>query len=91
MSESDSSNLESENDQDNWKLVPPKQFLTIVLHELRTPITIIKGHVDLLSNEKQKEYHPEAIRAISSSIERMEKLYEDMMVYTRELVQKSDT
>jgi len=87
MDEIDSSNLESEND---WKSAPPKEFLNIVLHELRTPMTLISGYVEILSNEKQKELHPEAIRVISDSIQKMEKLCEDIASYTRELMRKSD-
>jgi two-component system, OmpR family, phosphate regulon sensor histidine kinase PhoR len=83
MNDSDSSNLESEND---WKLATPKEFLNIVLHELRTPMTIISGYVEILSNEKQKEHHPEAIKVISDSIQKMEKVCEDIATYTRELM-----
>jgi len=83
MNDSDSSNLESEND---WKLATPKEFLNIALHELRTPMTIISGYVEILSNEKQKEHHPEAIKVISDSIQKMEKVCEDIATYTRELM-----
>jgi signal transduction histidine kinase len=67
----------------------PKEFLATMLHELRTPMMLIKGYVGILSNEKAKEHHPKAIEAISYSIDRMEKLWEDMAAYMRKLMQKS--
>lgn len=88
MSEPDSLNLESENDSEDGKPSTPKEFINTMLHEFRTPITVIKGYVEILSNETQKEHHPDAIKAISTSIGRMEKLYEDMMGYARELTQE---
>ena len=91
MNEANSSNPGWENDSGDWKPSTPKEFINTMLHEFRTPITVIKGYVEVLSNEKQREHHPEAIKAISASIERMEKLYEDMMAYARELMEKSNT
>jgi signal transduction histidine kinase len=91
MSKADSLNLESENDSEDGKPSTPKEFINMMLHEFRTPIAVIKGYVEILSNETQKEHHPEAIKAISTSIERIEKLYEDMMDYAQELTQKLDS
>ena len=91
MNEANSSNRELENGSGDWKPSTPKEFIAGMLHELRTPMTVIKGYVQILSNETQKEHHPEAIKAISAPIERMEKLYEEMTAYARELIQKSDT
>jgi signal transduction histidine kinase len=90
MNEVDSSNLESENSSYGWKPSTPKELLNTMLSEFRTPMMVIKGYVVFLSNEQHKELHPEAIRAISSSIERMEKLWEDMAAYTRELMDNAE-
>jgi len=86
MNGTDTPDSQINDNSDDWKSVTPKEFLATMLHELRTPMTIISGYVKILSNEKQKEHHPEALKAISASIEKMEKLYEDMMAYGRKLV-----
>jgi signal transduction histidine kinase len=68
----------------------PKEFLNTILHELRTPMTVIKGYVKILSKEEGQKYLPEALEAISSSVERINTLYEDMATYTRELMKNPD-
>jgi signal transduction histidine kinase len=79
-----SSNLE-------WKSMTQKDLLSIVLHELRTPMMVIKGYVEVLSKEDGKEYLPEAIQAISSSVERINTVCEGIAAYTQELIQNQDT
>ena len=90
MNDVDPSNFESEKNSYSWKPSTPKELISTMLAEFRTPMMIIKGYVILLSNEQHKEHHPEAIRAISSSIERMEKLWDEIAGYARKLTDNSD-
>lgn len=88
MDGNDSSNSESENKRDDWKSWTPEVFLATILHELRTPMMIIKGYTHILADENAKDHHLEAIGAISHAIERMELLWQDMADYAR-LIRKT--
>ena len=90
MNEPDPRKSESEHNPDNWKSWPPEIFISAMLQELRDPLQVIKGYMGILSNEAAKEYHPKAIKSINFSIERIEKLYEDVSTYLCELRRKSD-
>jgi signal transduction histidine kinase len=89
MNETDAPNSESEHNSDDWKSWPPKDFLSNMLHELRTPLMMIKGYVAILSNEEAKEHHPQALESINFSVGRIEQLYEDIAIYLGELMRKS--
>ncbi len=81
MNESDSTNNEDKKSEE-WISWPPEKMLSIFLHEFRTPLMIIKGYVDILSNEERQEQHPEALKSISNAVKRLEDLWEDMRDYS---------
>jgi len=89
MDETDSSNPESNNKSDEWKSWTPKEFLATTLHELRTPIILIKDWIEILSNEETKELHPKAIEDISQAARRLEDVMDGMTDYLRELMKES--
>jgi signal transduction histidine kinase len=78
MNETDSQNNEK---SDEWKSWPPEFFLSVLLHETRTPLMIIKGYVEILSNEETKQHHPEALESISRAVGRLEDLWKDTRDY----------
>jgi signal transduction histidine kinase len=80
MNESDSSNNEYKK-SDEWKSWSPEFFLSVLLHETRTPLMIIKGYVEILSNEETKEQHPQALKSISRAVGTLEDLWEDTRDY----------
>ncbi len=89
MNKTDPSNSASENNWGDWKSWTPEYFLSVLLYELRTPLTVIKGYVEILSNEKEKEHHSQALESISKTVVRMEKLQENIAEYLRDLKTKS--
>ncbi|TKX67828.1 ATP-binding protein [Halorubrum sp. SP9] len=56
------------------------EFVSVVSHDLRNPITAARGRVDLLAEESDSE-HVEPIRR---SLSRMETLIEDLLALARE-------
>ncbi len=58
-----------------------KDFLTDVGHELRTPITVIRGHVETLgASPRERE---EAIAVIQDELERMNRYVDDLLLLTK--------
>ena len=81
MNEIDPQDIASNRDSEEWKSWPPELFLTILLPELRAPILAIKGYAEILSDEKRKEHHPQALERISKNIESLQKLCEGIAEY----------
>ena len=53
--------IENNEDQNDWKSQPPEEMLSRYLHEIRNPLSLMKGWVGILSNEEAKELHPKAL------------------------------
>ena len=62
-----------------------KQFVSDASHELRTPISVIKGYVDLLDRwgKEKEEVRDEAIEAIKNETINMEQLMENLLILAR--------
>jgi heavy metal sensor kinase len=62
-----------------------KQFVSDASHELRTPISVIKGYVDLLDRwgKEKPEVRDEAIQAIKNETENMKHLIENLLLLAR--------
>jgi signal transduction histidine kinase len=88
MKESDSSDIEGNYKPYDWKSQPPEDVLSDYLHEIRTPLSIIRGYVGILSNDAFKEKHPLALESISKCAERIEELNEHLIDYMGELRRK---
>jgi signal transduction histidine kinase len=58
-----------------------RQFLDDVAHELRTPITIVQGHVDLLGDDPDER--AEAIAVINDELDRMNRYVNDLLVLAK--------
>ena len=91
MNEIDPQDIASKSYSEEWKSWSPEFFLTILLPELRTPILAIKGYAEILSDEKRKEHHPQALDRISKNLESLEKLCEAIAEYRNELQSRHST
>ncbi|ADL13415.1 sensor histidine kinase [Acetohalobium arabaticum] len=62
-----------------------KQFVSDASHELRTPISVIQGYIDLLDRwgKEDKEVLEEAIEAIQAETTSMKKLLEQLLFLAR--------
>jgi signal transduction histidine kinase len=57
-----------------------KRFLTDISHDLRTPLTAIRGNVDLLRRMKDAPADRQSLDAIQSETERMSRLVGDLLM-----------
>ncbi|MBD2099774.1 cell wall metabolism sensor histidine kinase WalK [Leptolyngbya sp. FACHB-261] len=57
-----------------------KEFLKDASHELRTPITVIQGHLEMLKYQPQKE---ETIALVMDELERMSRLVNDLLLLAK--------
>lgn len=71
--------------QSQEQLAREKQFIADASHELRTPITAIKGNVDLIKKhgEQNPEIIPEAMYYITQQTERMKSMIEELLELSR--------
>jgi signal transduction histidine kinase len=81
---------DSENSSEAWKLLTPKEFISVMLHELRNPVMVIKGYAALLANEEAREHHPKALDAVLRNAETLERLLKEMSNYYGYIKGKSD-
>ena len=58
-----------------------KDFLTDVGHELRTPITVIRGHLETLSDSPRER--EEAIVVIQDELDRMSRYVDDLLLLAK--------
>ena len=72
---------DSSHPSDDWNSSSPEEFLAIMRHELRNPIAVMKGWVEILSNESTRDHHPKAIEIISQKIDVIEKLHQRLGEY----------
>jgi signal transduction histidine kinase len=81
---------DSENGSEAWKLLTPQEFISVMLHELRNPVMVIKGYAALLSKEEAREHHPKALDAVLRNAETLEHLLKEMSKYYGYIQGKSD-
>ncbi|MFB6085986.1 MAG: PAS domain S-box protein [Halodesulfurarchaeum sp.] len=67
---------ERELERENERL---EQFASIVSHDLRSPLTVARGHLDLLGDEHDRSHVEKIVRAI----DRMEAIIDDVLTLTR--------
>ncbi|MFP4020715.1 MAG: sensor histidine kinase [Halanaerobium sp.] len=62
-----------------------KQFVSDASHELRTPISVIKGYVDLLDRwgKEKEDVRDEAVEAIKKETANMKQLMENLLLLAR--------
>jgi signal transduction histidine kinase len=58
-----------------------RQFLDDVAHELRTPITIVQGHLDLLGDDPAER--DETVAIVTDELERMNRYVNDLLLLAK--------
>ncbi len=59
-----------------------RNFINDAGHELRTPITIIRGHLELMGNDDPEEIH-ETVALVLDELDRMSRFVEDLILLTK--------
>ncbi len=59
------------------------QFLSLVSHELRSPITVVKGNVSLIKKIKSEQELNDTINIVDRSLNRLNRLVDDILEVTR--------
>lgn len=57
-----------------------KHFIADASHDLRTPLTVLRGNLDLLKRDLGEEDRREALRAMESETHRMSKTVDDLLL-----------
>lgn len=60
-----------------------KEFVSNVSHELKTPITIIKGYAEALMDDMDPEMHDKCVNVIYTETNRMARLVRDLLQLSR--------
>jgi two-component system, OmpR family, sensor kinase len=60
-----------------------RQFLDDASHELRAPLTVIRGHIEQLEFEPDPEERIAAITLVTGEIERMSRIVEDLLLLAK--------
>ena len=56
-------------------------FLRMVGHELRTPITIVRGHLELMGDDPEERR--ETVALVTDELDRMSRMVNDLLVLAR--------
>ncbi|WP_404391908.1 sensor histidine kinase [Humibacillus xanthopallidus] len=60
-----------------------RRFLDEASHELRAPLTVIRGHLELLDLEDDEQERAETTKLITNEIDRMNRMVEDLLTLAR--------
>jgi two-component system, OmpR family, sensor kinase len=60
-----------------------RRFLDDASHELRSPMTVIRGHVQLLELETDPDERDAMVKIITEEIDRMNRMVEDLLLLAR--------
>jgi signal transduction histidine kinase len=60
-----------------------RRFLDDASHELRSPMTVIRGHVQLLELETDPDERAAMVKIITDEIDRMNRIVEDLLLLAR--------
>ena len=56
----------------------PRQFVDDASHELRTPITIVRGHLELMGDDPAER--AAVVRLVTHELDRMSRIVEDLLL-----------
>jgi len=59
-----------------------KRFIADASHDLRSPLTVIRGNVDMLKRNLPEAERAESLRAIESETKRMSRIVDDLLLLT---------
>ncbi|WP_081416466.1 sensor histidine kinase [Arthrobacter castelli] len=60
-----------------------RQFLDDTSHELRSPLTVIRGHIELIELDETAEDRAETVALVTDEIDRMDKIVSDLFLLAR--------
>jgi signal transduction histidine kinase len=60
-----------------------REFVRDAGHELRTPITVIRGHLELLAMEEDPRERTETIAIVTDELDRMSRFVDDLLLLAR--------
>ncbi|HZI45041.1 MAG TPA: HAMP domain-containing sensor histidine kinase [Ilumatobacter sp.] len=60
-----------------------RRFLDDASHELRSPMTVIRGHVELLEHETDPHERDAMVKIVTEEIDRMNRIVEDLLLLAR--------
>ncbi len=60
-----------------------RRFLDDASHELRSPMTVIRGHVQLLELETDPDERAAMVKVVTDEIDRMNRIVEDLLLLAR--------
>lgn len=60
-----------------------REFLDDASHELRTPITIVRGHLELTSQDDDPAERAEVVRLCLDELDRMSRIVEDLLLLAK--------
>jgi signal transduction histidine kinase len=66
-----------------WANTAQRRFLDDASHELRSPMTVIRGHVQLLELETDPQERDAMVKIITDEIDRMNRIVEDLLLLAR--------
>ncbi|TKX50367.1 PAS domain S-box protein [Halorubrum sp. ASP121] len=64
-----------------------EEFASVVSHDLRNPLNVATGHLDLVANECDSDH----LDSVRRALERMEALIEDLLILAQDNKEVSDT
>ncbi len=67
-------------EQLDWLMRSQRSFVADASHELRGPLTVIRGNVDLLKRNLREEDRSESIRVLETEMTRMTRVVNDLLV-----------
>lgn len=89
MNETNSTNPESESDSSDWSSWPPEDVLHAILSEMTNPLALMKANAQILSTESARQFHPKAAKNILKTVDKLEHLRKEAVVYLNDYRAKS--
>lgn len=91
MSDESKIGSEIENSSDQWKSLSPEELMTVLLHELKTPVAELRDLAENLANGEAKEKQSMDSESIAQKIALLQKIYDTLGEYMRDHGQSVDS
>lgn len=83
MSGAVAANLHREERQKEERLASIGQMLSGVIHDFKTPVTIISGYVQLMASQDDAEMRQEYARSVLSQFDQLNKMTKEILAFAR--------